>query len=106
MIKMEERDCISHIGLAQKVKLFYSKEQGIHILVLPHKYKDFGVSCYICGTPINKEYIYYCNQDKIFMHKNCLTIRHKVNSVMGIEGTKEKLHFDRKVIIKYEEVKQ
>ena len=67
-----------------------------------------GISCSICGKEI-EENIYYCEDDNIFMHKECLIENHKVCTNLSLIEIHNKIessfHEDRSVDVRFKEAK-
>ena len=65
-----------------------------------------GVSCSICGEEA-EENIYYCEQDNIFMHKQCLIKKHRIcenASIIEMQNRNEStFHEDRSVDVRFKE---
>ncbi len=75
---------ISRVNPDQR-ELRFDTQKGKHILKLHLKGEIAGIACAICGTPIEKGYnkfyeederIYFCPKHNIFMHKQCLVCQH------------------------------
>lgn len=69
-----------------------------------------GVSCHICNTFMDDKMnpvsdCYYCEEDKIFMHKSCLVAKHRINKNPAISNfvnkTTQGFHEDKLVNVKF-----
>ncbi len=63
-----------------------------------------GICCAVCGKEA-KEDIFYCEQDNIFMHKQCLIDNHKIcnnASIIEMQNRQEStFHEDRAVDVRF-----
>ena len=63
-----------------------------------------GVSCAICKREIEED-IFYCEQDNIFMHKQCLIDKHRIcdnASIIEMQNRNEStFHEDRSVEVRF-----
>ena len=79
-------------------------------MIIIMKTKPEGVGCSLCGVPIGQcgtdiDDCYYCQEDKIFMHKDCLVKQHRINKNPSISNFIDKstagFHEDKHVFVKF-----
>ena len=93
-----------------KFKFILNEYERCYDMVIKLKNIPKGVGCALCGVPIGEcgtdiDDCYFCQEDKIFMHKECLVKQHRINKNPAISNFVDKttagFHEDKRVKVKF-----
>ena len=106
----EDSIFISKMPENAKFKFIPNEYERCYDMIIKMKTLPQGVACALCGVPIGEcgtdiDDCYYCQEDKIFMHKMCLCAEHRVNKNPAISNfvnkTTQGYHEDKHVNVKF-----
>ena len=93
-----------------RFKLKFNEYERGYDMTIIMKILPEGVGCDLCGVPIGQcgteiDDCYYCQEDEIFMHLDCLSKKHRINKNPAISSFLNKttagFHEDKHVFVKF-----